>query len=150
MFPLPDFLDEMDDHDQQMLLAHAAMYEDATRACYTAHCDHFYKGSQEPAKRQEGFAHALVCALGVSAENLTSASTHRHLFGAEDDKRADWFAGYSQGTRSGETVAAYQAIRAAYQALRSYDMLDKGSESDHWQRVLPKYRAMYYDDPSRA
>ena len=150
MFPLPDFLDEMPSHDCQMLLAHAAMYEDATRACYTSHGDHFKVAEETPAKRQEGFAHALVCALSVAAEGLTSSDTHRHLFGAQDARKMDWGTGYSQGIKSGETIAAYGAIRSAYQALRNYGMLNRDNESEHWQRVVPKYRAMYYDDTSTA
>lgn len=133
MVELPEFFDEMDEHSQQMFLAHAAMQEDVSRACMAFHGEYF----KTPERRTkdfllEGLAWA---ASGGAWEALRVLDEAEHFQFVNPDSKHIMF-------QLGQAYAAYRVIRNVYQSLRSHDML-REPRSEHWAKLKPSYLALY-------
>lgn len=108
-----------------MLLRHAAMYEDII---WTAirHTNDFHAQVTEDEVKADAFATAMSHAVSAAAECL--GHSFYRLRGTEDRGSQ-----LSIGEALGQQYAAYQVIRAAYEALREHGILEKHSEI--WDRI---------------
>lgn len=145
VFPLPDFIDRLDHHEQQMLLVHAAMCEDAWRVCIENMGERF----RQPEKRnanyfREGLAWAVQAMMSEASEMLQLAviSRHIHVRGPGEFPGPAYAFGISDGMELGRMESAYKVIRHGYQALRSHRM-KPAVRSKHWDRVEPRFLELY-------
>lgn len=146
MFKLPDFFDQLDSHQQQMLLVHLAMAEDIVSVAYGNMGDYFRESAvRNPGFYAEGLAWAMRSMALSAVDQLESAVYSRHLDGAQEPERT-WQQGYHQGLNSGRLQAAYDIIRHGYQALRSHGMRPK-KRSDFWDQASPQVLKLYWHDP---
>lgn len=142
---MPNFFEELDHHEQQMLLVHAAMYEDATRVCYENMSEHF----RNPEKRnanyfREGLAWSVNSMMSEAAEYLTLGTVARHIHNRQpvESSGASFSAGLSEGVDLGRMELAYKVIRKGYQALRSH-RIKTSVRSKHWDRVEPRFLELF-------
>lgn len=141
MFKLPDFFDQLNGHLQQMLLAHAAMYEDICSVAHAHMGEYFREPNRTTSFYAEGLAWSIQAMASHAAERLQHAVISQHL--REFDSGSDRH-DYMQGVDGGHVQLAYGIIRSGYQALRSHGMRAK-KRSEHWDKVEPYYLQLYWD-----